>query len=169
MEDLQRCFNEVQAEEEENCSSISDTLSNIDETCKIINNRVTDTCKISIEKGNDLQEMIHNDLQIIKQVVAEGTNKVKYTVFLNGGAFYHFVIQFVINFCSQSRLLAENAIVQGKMLIKQFEEDLCKNCDTLKNYKNCVERNMRTMQLKMEGDKSFILSAINVNFFRRNV
>lgn len=41
--------------------------------------------------------------------------------------------------------------------------DLNKNCDTLMNYKNCVERNIGEIQKKMEEDKNLILSAINVS------
>lgn len=41
--------------------------------------------------------------------------------------------------------------------------DLNKNCDTLMNYKNCVEHNIGKIQKKMEEDKSLILSAINVS------
>lgn len=43
--------------------------------------------------------------------------------------------------------------------------DLNKNCDTLINYKNCVERNIGKIQKKMEEDKSLILSAINVSLY----
>ncbi|XP_017799179.1 PREDICTED: kinesin-like protein Klp61F [Habropoda laboriosa] len=135
MQDLQRCFNELQKEQEENDFTMDDALSNIDKTCEVMNNQALDVCKITIEQENHIQEKLENELQAVKQVVAEGTDK--------------------------SRLLVENAIAQGKLLINQFQADLNKSCDTLMNYKNCVVRNMRKMQQKMEVDNSLILSMIN--------
>ena len=49
--------------------------------------------------------------------------------------------------------------------MNDFQVDLNKNCDTLMNFKNCVERNIAEMQQKMEKDKSLILSAINVSLY----
>ena len=49
--------------------------------------------------------------------------------------------------------------------MNDFQADLNKNCDTLMNFKNCVERNIAEMQQKMEKDKSLILSAINVSLY----
>ncbi|XP_033187905.2 kinesin-like protein Klp61F [Bombus vancouverensis nearcticus] len=135
MDDLQRCFNEVQKEQEENHFSICNILDNIDETCRTINNQASDTCKIKTEKQNDLQERFRSDLEIVKKVVVEGTDK--------------------------SRLLNESAIAQGKISIDQFQSNINKNCDTLMSFKNCVENNITEMQQKMAKDKSFILSAIN--------
>lgn len=60
-------------------------------------------------------------------------------------------------------MLTQNTIVQSKMLIDRFQADLNKNCDTITNYKNCVERNIREMQQKMKEDTSLVLSAINVS------
>ncbi|CAL7946529.1 unnamed protein product [Xylocopa violacea] len=134
MEDLQRCFNEVRKEEEEHHLSICDTLNNIDETCKIINNHALDNYKISIEKQNSLQEKVQDDLQTIKEIVIEGTDK--------------------------SLSMAKN-IEQSKISIHQFETDLNKSCETLTKHKNCVEGNITKMQQKMEEDKNLILSAIN--------
>lgn len=79
MDDLQRCFNEVQKEQEENHFSICNILDNIDETCRTINNQASDTCKIKTEKQNDLQERFQSDLEIVKKVVVEGADKVKNT------------------------------------------------------------------------------------------
>ncbi|OAD59060.1 hypothetical protein WN48_09369 [Eufriesea mexicana] len=78
MDDLQCCFNAVRKEEEENRSSVRDILNNIDQTCEIINNHALDTCRINIEKQNDLQERLENNLKIVKQVVDEETNKDVY-------------------------------------------------------------------------------------------
>ncbi|XP_061932410.1 kinesin-like protein Klp61F [Apis cerana] len=135
MDNLQCCFNEVQKEEEENHFATCNILSNIDETCELINNQALDICKMNIEKRKSLQEKLCNDLQIVKKVVFEGTDK--------------------------SQLIAKSAIEQGIILINKFQMDLNKNCDTLMNYKNCVERNIGEIQKKMEEDKSLILSAIN--------
>lgn len=77
MDNLQCCFNEVQKEEEENHFATCNILSNIDETCELINNQALDICKMNIEKRKSLQEKLCNDLQIVKKVVFEGTDKVK--------------------------------------------------------------------------------------------
>ncbi|KOX74219.1 hypothetical protein WN51_13570 [Melipona quadrifasciata] len=135
MDDLQHCFNEVQKEEEENHFTVCTLLNTIDETCEVINNQASDTYKINIEKQHDLQERFRNDLDTIKKEVVEITD--------------------------QSRLLHESAVAQAKISINDFQADLNKNCDTLMNFKNCVERNITEMQQKMEKDKSLILSAIN--------
>ncbi|KAK9298648.1 hypothetical protein QLX08_008120 [Tetragonisca angustula] len=135
MDDLQHCFNEVQKEEEENHFTMCTLLNTIDETCEVINNQASDTCKINIEKQYDLQKRFRNDLDTIKKEVIEVTD--------------------------QSRLLHENAVAQAKISINDFQVDLNKNCDTLMNFKNCVERNITEMQQKMQKDKNLILSAIN--------
>lgn len=77
MDDLQHCFNEVQKEEEESHFTIYTLLNNIDETCEVINNQASDTCKINIEKQHDLQERFRNDLDTIKKEVVEVTDQVK--------------------------------------------------------------------------------------------
>lgn len=77
MGDLQRCFNELQEEEEENHSSIHDTLSNIDGVCNIIDNENSNTRKMNIIENNNLQEKLQHDLEIVKQTVSEETGKVK--------------------------------------------------------------------------------------------
>ncbi|CAK9805757.1 Kinesin-like protein Klp61F [Anthophora quadrimaculata] len=135
MQDLQHCFNELQKEQEENDSTVCDALNDIDETCEEMNNQALDACEVIIKQKSDIQEKLENDLQAVKQIVTERTDK--------------------------SRLLAENAIAQSKLIINEFQADLNKSCDTLINYKNCVERNMREMQKRMEVDNSLILSLIN--------
>lgn len=77
MDNLQCCFNEVQKEEEENHFTTCNILSIIDETCELINNQALDICKMNIEKRKSLQEKLCNDLQIVKKVVFEETDKVK--------------------------------------------------------------------------------------------
>lgn len=77
MDNLQCCFNEVQKEEEEDHFATCNILSSIDETCELINNQALDICKMNIEKRKSLQEKLCNDLQIVKKVVFEGTDKVK--------------------------------------------------------------------------------------------
>ncbi|XP_076752160.1 kinesin-like protein Klp61F [Xylocopa sonorina] len=134
MEDLQRCFNEVRKEEEEDHLSICDTLNNIDETCKIINSHALDNYKISTENQNSLQEKVLNDLRAIEEIVIEESDK--------------------------SLSIAEN-IEQSKMSIHQFETDLNKNCDMLIMHKDYVKDNMTKMQQKMEEDKNLILSTID--------
>ena len=62
-------------------------------------------------------------------------------------------------------MLHENAVAQAKISINDFQVDLNKNCDTLMNFKNCVERNITEMQQKMQKDKNLILSAINVSLY----
>nr|XP_034173389.1 kinesin-like protein Klp61F [Osmia lignaria]XP_034173390.1 kinesin-like protein Klp61F [Osmia lignaria] len=135
MKELQHCFDELQKEDEENYSWTCATLNNIDETCNTVNNKASNACQINIEEGNHLQNKLKNNLQIIKQEVAVETEK--------------------------SRTLTQNTIVQSKMLIDRFQADLSKNCDTITNYKNCVERNIREIQQKMKEDTSLVLSAIN--------
>ncbi|XP_012151720.1 kinesin-like protein Klp61F [Megachile rotundata] len=135
MEDLQRCFNELQKEEKENYSLTHDALNDIDETCSIVNNQISNTCRINIENGNHVQEKLQDNLETVKREVAVETEK--------------------------AWTLTENTVAQSKVLIDQFQAYLGKNCDTVANYKNCVERSIRELEQKMEEDKSPLLSAIN--------
>lgn len=76
MEDLQKSFNELQNENKENHSSICDTLDNIDKTCNVINHEASKTCKIKTAQENCIQEKLEHDLQMMKQIVSEETEKV---------------------------------------------------------------------------------------------
>ena len=134
MEDLQRCFNELRKEEEESHSSICDKLSNIDGLCNGINNENINSCRISVEEVNSVQEALQHDLQIVKQTLSEETEK--------------------------SRIEAEDAIVKGKALISEFQAGLRENCDTLTSHKDCAERNIREIQRRMKEDESRVVSSI---------
>ncbi|XP_076659137.1 kinesin-like protein Klp61F [Halictus rubicundus] len=135
MEDLQKSFCQLQNEDKENHSSICDTLSNIDETCNIINYENSNTCRVKAEKENSIKEKLQNDLQIIKQTVSEETEKMK--------------------------RISQDSVAEAKTLIREFQASLDNNCDTLMKYQNCVKQNMTEIQRKMKEDKSLILSLIN--------
>lgn len=100
MDNLQCCFNEVQKEEEENHFATCNILSNIDETCELINNQALDICKMNIEKRKSLQEKLCNDLQIVKKVVFEGTDKVKDIKF-----FRKIINKLIITYCLLCNLI----------------------------------------------------------------
>lgn len=116
MEDLQKSFCQLQTEDQENHSSICDKLNIIDETCNIITNENSSTCRVIAEKENCIKEKVQNDLQIMKQTVSEETEKMK--------------------------RISENSVAEAKVLISEFQASLEINCDTLMNYQNCVKRNM---------------------------
>lgn len=100
MDNLQCCFNEVQKEEEENHFATCNILSNIDETCELINNQALDICKMNIEKRKSLEEKLCNDLQIVKKVVFEGTDKVKDIKF-----FRKIINKLIITYCLLCNLI----------------------------------------------------------------
>ncbi|XP_076282496.1 kinesin-like protein KIF11 isoform X2 [Lasioglossum baleicum] len=131
MEELQKSFSQLQTEASKNHSSVCDTLSNIDETCDIINYEHSNTCRVKAEKGNCIQEK----LQIMKQTVSEETEKM--------------------------RRISQDSVADAKALISEFQASLENHCDTFTKYQNCVERSMTEIQRKMNEDKSLILSLIN--------
>ncbi|XP_076177804.1 kinesin-like protein KIF11-B isoform X2 [Ptiloglossa arizonensis] len=135
MKDLQCCFNELQEENQENNSSICGMLQNIDGESNLLNNEAFNIYRINVGKENTIEEKLHYDLQIVKQMVKEETEKL--------------------------RIPLEDAVAQGKMLVNEFQAGLYNTCDTLMSYKNCVTHNMRQMQEKMKKDETFILSSIN--------
>ncbi|XP_015435263.1 PREDICTED: bipolar kinesin KRP-130-like [Dufourea novaeangliae] len=135
MENLQHSFNEVQQEHQETHSSICGTLNSIKETCNIINNETLNVNEIKAEKENNIEEKLQHDLETMKCVISEETEKLQ--------------------------IMSENSVVRGKAFISEFETKLNNNCSTLINYKNCVERNLWEMQRKMKEDQSLILSLIN--------
>ncbi|XP_033328960.2 kinesin-like protein Klp61F [Megalopta genalis] len=135
MEELQKSFYELQSEDKEIHSSISNKLNNVDETCNVINDESTNACKIKTEKENNIQVKLQNDLEIIKQMVSEETEKM-------------------------SRI-SQDSVAEAKALISEFQENLNNNCDTLVKYQNCVKYYMTEIQRKMKEDESLILTLIN--------
>ncbi|XP_076291739.1 kinesin-like protein Klp61F [Lasioglossum baleicum] len=135
MEELQESFCQMQAEDNENHSSICGTLSNIDETCNIINDEHSNACRVKAEKENCIQEKLQNDLQIMKQTVSEETEKM--------------------------RRISQDSVAEAKALISELQASLENNCDTFTKYQNCVKRSMTEIQRKMNEDNSLILSLIN--------
>lgn len=77
MKDLQCCFNELQEENQENNSSICGMLQNIDGESNLLNNEAFNIYRINVGKENTIEEKLHYDLQIVKQMVKEETEKVK--------------------------------------------------------------------------------------------
>ncbi|XP_026671284.1 kinesin-like protein Klp61F [Ceratina calcarata] len=134
MEDLQRCFNEMQTEENKIHCLTHDTLNNIDGISEIMNKQILDNYNVNTERENSLQETLENNLETVKQIVNEKTDK--------------------------AQLAAEN-IAQCKILISQFQEDLTNNCNTFIEYRNSVERNITEVQQKAKKSENLLLSTIN--------